>query len=307
MTGGGDIAAFLSRRSWRLDQCVDLGMTARVLVVEGDGDQWALKVGRPGDSRVDTLRREYQVLKFLGTTSMRRHIPRVVEWLPEINGFLMSYLRYPTRGERQTSTWIPDLAYALRTLHNVGLPPIPGLADDRPEVGAAVVRRFRTLFATVLRQDGFWAGLAEEDRPKLNTVRDHYPLYAALLSQAEDLLGDAQVALIHGDLAGDNLMLTREGDVALADWGSARIGAALTDAASLSVYASWSPQGRRRFYQLYLDDALGAGAEALHCLQILARLHRYRSCVQSLLWLNEDPTGLDAVGRAYFEGQLGTL
>jgi hypothetical protein len=45
----------------------------------------------------------------------------------------------------------------------------------------------------------------------------------------------------------------------------------------------------------------------LCCLETLSRLHRYRSCVQSLLWLNDETEGLDAVGRAYFERQLEAL
>jgi hypothetical protein len=41
--------------------------------------------------------------------------------------------------------------------------------------------------------------------------------------------------------------------------------------------------------------------------EVLSRLHRYRSCVQSLLWLNDEREGLDAIGRAHFERQLSAL
>ena len=219
----------------------------------------------------------------------------------------MEHLRYPTRAEKQEPGWPKELAHALRTLHDVDPPHIPSLPDDRPQVGRAVSKRCRRLFATVLRTDRFWTRLSEEDRPKLQRVRAYYPLYAHLLSQVSDSLAQARVALTHDDLAGDNLMLTREGRLAITDWGSARISAAFVDAASLSVHMNWSPNERSRFYELYLGGPSEAHGQALCSLDRLARLHRYRSCVQSLLWLRDGAAALDDVGRAFFQTQLDAL
>ncbi len=295
-----------SGSSWDPVASVELGMTARVLIVEKGGERYAVKVPREQGRDPLALRVEHRVLKYLNKTPMRGYIPQVGEWLLEGGGFAMTYLRYPTEAEKAGTTWIPSLARALRTLHRVDLPTIEGLPDDRPDVGAALVGRLRGVFKAVLKENGFWAGLSAEDRRRLETVRAHYGAYAAVLFQAAELLADAPVALTHGDLAGDNLMVTQDGDLAIVDWGSARIGAALTDPASLSVYMGWSPEERRRFHHVYLEETEGS-EETLPTLEILAQLHRYRSCVQSLLWLNGDPEGLDAVGRRFFEAQLHGL
>lgn len=238
---------------------------------------------------------------------MQWYVPRVGEWLSELEGFLMDCLRYPTLAEREEAVWVPDLARALQTLHSVALLPIQGLADDRPNVGAAISRRFRDLFEVVLRTDGYWDGLPSEDEPKLERVRACYDTYVDLLSQIADSLACARVALTHGDLAGDNIMLTQDGRLTIVDWGSARISAALTDVASLSVYSNWSQDDTRQFCEVYLSGASRSDEEALYGLEVLSRLHRYRSCVQSLLWLNDEREGLDAIGRAFFERQLSAL
>jgi aminoglycoside phosphotransferase (APT) family kinase protein len=301
------VAEFLKRKSWRLVQHIDLGTTAHVFVVERGNERCVLKIRRDEDADTSVLLAEYRVLRYLTGTSMQRYIPRVGDWLPELDGFLIEYLRYPTRAERADQVWVPNLARALQTLHSVDLAPIQGLADDRPSVGTAISRRFRDLFKVVLRTDGFWTGLLKEDEPKLERLRACYHDYVGLLSQMADSLAHAQVALTHGDLAGDNIMLAQDGRLAIVDWGSARISAALTDVASLSTYADWSQGERHQFHRAYLSDTSGSHEEALQCLEVLRCLYRYRSCVKSLLWLNDEREGLDAVGRAHFERQLREL
>ena len=301
------IAEYLKGKSWHLVQQVDLGTTARITVVEKDNQRYALKTRRDSDSDVSALLAEYGVLRYLNTTTMQRYVPRVGDWLPELDGFLMEYLCYPTRTEREEAAWVPNLAHALSTLHSVDLPSIQGLADDRPDVAVAIRGRFRDLFKVVLRRDGFWTSLPKEDEPKLERVRASYPDYVGLLSQLAEGLTHARVALTHGDLAGDNIMLTQDGSLAIVDWGSAHISAALADVASLSTFSDWSQDEKRVFYEAYLSDTPGPHDEALHGIESLSCLHRYRSCVQSLLWLNDDSEGLDAVGRAHFERLLGAL
>ena len=182
------------------------------------------------------------------------------------------------------------------------------IACCSPNVGAAISKRFRDLFQVVLRAGRFWDRLPKEDRSKLDRVRASYPNYVGLLSQIGYILAHTQLALTHGDLAGDNLMVTQDGRLAIADWGAARISAALTDVASLSMYSNWSEDERRQFYGLYFGDLSGTREQTLHGLEVLSRLYRYRSCVQSLLWLNEESEGgLDGIGRAHFERQLSAL
>jgi thiamine kinase-like enzyme len=120
------------------------------------------------------------------------------------------------------------------------------------------------------------------------------------------LLAGAKPVLAHGDLAGDNLMVTADGRLAIADWGAARISTGLTDAASLAVYVGWSPEARRGFYDLYLSDGRTAG-DSVGTLELLSRLLRYRLCIQSLVWLKEDADGLDAIGQAFLETQVQAL
>jgi len=301
------IVESLRRASYHLVQTIDLGTTARILVVEKDGQRHALKILRDRDANACAMRTEYRVLQHLSGTPMRAYVPRVGPWLHAFNGFLMAYLRYPTPAEKGDAAWMPNLARALRTLHTIEPPALLGLQDDRPDVVGAVARRFRALFHQVWRSDAFWAGLSEEDRPKLERVRPHHRTYVGLLPRIEEGLTHAPAALTHGDLAGDNVMLAHDGRPAIVDWGSARISAAWTDAASLAAYSEWSANERRRFYDLYLGGSGESQAEARQCLENLARLHRYRSCVQSLLWLNDESEGLDAVGRAYFERELAAL
>jgi aminoglycoside phosphotransferase (APT) family kinase protein len=304
------VLRFCEQQSWRLVETIDLGTTASVYVVEigRSGQRYALKTQRDLDPQDHAVRTEYRVLEYLNATPMRRAVPQVGDWLPELDGFLMELLRYPTPAEAQTLSWAPDLGRALRMLHSLDLPTIAAIPDDRPNVADAVSHRFRLLFQRVLRGDDYWAGLPKADRPKLARVRARYNAYVGLLPQVEHALADAEPALIHGDLAGDNIMLTQNGRLALADWGTARISSPLTDVANLLAYAHWSEDESGRFLRAYFDKDPAALEEARPCLQTQSRLCPYRSCVQSLWWLNEmGEQGLDAVGRAHFDRVLNLL
>lgn len=247
-------------------------------------------------------------MQYLNTTVMQQYVPRVGEWLQELDGFLMEYLRYPTQAERDATAWGPRLAQALQTLHGISLPAIQGIADDRPEIGIAISHRFRSVFRVVRKEDGFWARLSRENKSKLECVRANYKTYVGLLLHIEDTLAHTKLALTHGDLAGDNIMLTQDGRLAITDWGIARISSTLTDVAHLLMYANWPEDEERRFLNVYFNDDLVSIEGALPCLRVLSRLYRYHSCVQSLLRLNEiGEEGLDAVGRAHFERMLGAL
>jgi len=302
------VADFLKINDWHLLQYVDIGDTADVLVVEKDDKQYALKIRREGNSDTCTLKTEHQVLQYLATTPMRQYVPRVGEWLWEINGFLMERLQNPTQAEKETEAWRSNLARAIQILHSISLPPIKEVADDRPDVSIVVNNRFRNLFQVVLKGNSFWERLSREDKLKLELVRTHYEYYSGLLPKIEDTSVITKLALTHGDLAGDNIMLTRNGHLAIIDWGAARISSALTDIACLIMYANWSEDEVRQFVTVYFNDDLEALEEALPCLQVLSRLYCYHSCVKSLLWLNEiGDEGLDAIGRTHFERLLSEL
>jgi Ser/Thr protein kinase RdoA (MazF antagonist) len=291
-----------------LVQHIDLGTTAHLFVVENGDERQVLKTPRDGESDTAALRVEHQVLRYLNATVMQQYVPRVGEWVQELDGFQVEYLRYPTLAERNAKTWRPHLAQALQALHGLRLPVINGIADDRPEIGVVISSRFRSMFQHIQEEDTFWTGLPREDKSKLECVRGHYPTYIGLLQQIEDLLAPTKPALTHGDLAGDNIMLTQDGRLAIADWGATRISSALTDVAHLLAYANWPQDEERRFLSLYFSDDRTSLEETLPSVQMLSRLYRYHSCVQSLLWLNEKgKVGLDAVGRVHLERMLGTL
>jgi hypothetical protein len=136
-------------------QTIDLGTTAPIHVVEQAGQRYALKAVRDEGVGPEALLTEYRVLQYLNGTPMRRYVPSVGAWLPEVGGFLIAYLRYPTPAEKGDPAWLPTLARALWTLHGAALPAIAGLADDRPEMARSVARRFAQRFEAILRTDAF--------------------------------------------------------------------------------------------------------------------------------------------------------
>ena len=146
MTG---LTEALRRASCRLLQTVDLGTTARIHVVERDGRRYALKAAWDEGAGPSTLLTEYRVLRYLNATPMQRYVPSAGDWLPEVDGFLMATLRYPTPAEKVDPAWVPTLARALRTLHSAAPPAIPGLPDDRPDVARSVARRFAERMVTL--------------------------------------------------------------------------------------------------------------------------------------------------------------
>lgn len=153
------------------------------------------------------------------------------------------------------------------------LPSIQGLADDRPNVGTVICMRFRDLFGVVLRPDGYWTGLSREDEPKLEQVRACYHTYVDLLSQIADSLAQARVALTHGDLAGDNLVLTQDGRLTIVDWGSARISAAW-----LLLTSLWSKglAVKSSFCRTVRCSCLFEESEISVCLQCGLTAHLWR-------------------------------
>ncbi len=302
------VIELLTRRGWRLVEHVDLGTTAHVFVVDVQGSRTVLKVCRDVSSGTCPLRAEYRVLKYLSTTNMAPYVPQVGEWIEEVDGFRMEHLRCATRKERETQDTPLVLGTMLRTLHGLALPVGGGVPDDRPSIGAAIRQRLARQFQSVLRRDSFWTGLPVEDRPKLDLVRSRYATYASLLPAVETALAGARPALTHGDLSGDNLMVTEDGRLTLVDWGEARISAGLADVAYLLTYVEWGEGEAQRFLGSYFQDCPEAAGDAYPTVQALGQLYRYRACVKSLLWLNElGAAGMDEVGRAFFERQLRLL
>jgi len=198
------VVDFLEQHAWtRLEYC-DLGTTAHAFIVEKDSQRSVLKVLHTEQAGSSTLSREYQLLRYLMTTPMRPHVPAVQEWLPDLGGFVMEYLRPPTPAEQQSAAWIPNLACTISTLHNISLPSKDRLADDRPDIGAAMGQRFQVVFQMVLENDRSWAHLSGEDAHHLDYVRDRYADYSRLLPQLSAALRHAPPVLTHGDLSGDS-------------------------------------------------------------------------------------------------------
>ncbi len=296
------------RKSWRLVQCIDLGTTADIFIIEKGTRRFALKTPRDPLSNSLSLKTEYLVLQHLNQTPMKQYVPNIFEWVQEVNGFLMEYLCYPGQGCETKPDTIGVLALILKSLHALEIPTALDIGDDRPDIIAAISKRFRDVFQMVLKGHSFWALLPKEDLLKLEIVRRHYETYNNLLSTFETIANDKKVALTHGDLAGDNIMLSEDGRLVLADWGETRISSPLTDIALLFTHSHWSPDDVHRFIRLYFDEDSVNVKRELSTIQVLSKLYRYRSCVQSLLWLKEEGMdGLDSIGREHFDRLLVTL
>ena len=330
---------YFSANSYEIVETLDLGTSSHIFILQKDNQQIIGKVPRIPDKM--NLRPEYQLLEYLHNSHLKGHVPTPIKWVPELGGFLMEYreLRYPTQMEREDRRYVAELARLVRELHKLDIPDIPGLPDDRPEAGRAVIRRFEEDFRSLQRENAHWKRLSTADRRRLEKVREVSHVYAQL---AENLGGTGvygaweglESTLIHGDLAGDNIMLTRqvgldptsfmaqdrpartaihtgggvEETLILLDWGSARIGSALADVANLLVYQEWSPACVQCFMEIYYQDDRAMIEKTRSILEVLLRLVRYRACLLSLEWLEtEGETGLDNFGRDFFERQVQLL
>lgn len=340
---------YFSSNSYEIVKILDLGTTSHIYVLQKEQQQYIGKVPRiPGKTNLLT---EYRLLQYLNSTPLKGHVPVPVQWIPELGGFLMEYreLRYPTQAEREDRRFVAELARLVKELHKLETPAIPGLPDDRPEPSRAVIRGFEEDFRVIQREEADWKRLSAIDRRRLERVREVYHVYAQLaenfretgLSEAglseTDLskVGEEPApALIHGDLAGDNIMLVRELGfdspsylaqerppgaairaggggkeiLMLLDWGNARISSALADVANLLVYQEWSPACVQQFMEIYYQDDRAMIEKTRPILEALVRLVRYRACLRSLEWLeSEGETGLDEAGSAFFERQVQLL
>lgn len=138
----GTALHFFETHGWTLVDSIDLGTTAYVHGVEIDETRYAFKTcGHP--SAAQQLRVEYELLQHLRASPMVDYVPATHGWIPELNGFLMDYLWYPTSAELELLEWMTQVATALRTLHQVALPAIDGFPDDRgPDgIGRAFCQR----------------------------------------------------------------------------------------------------------------------------------------------------------------------
>jgi thiamine kinase-like enzyme len=308
MSSHPEIVDWARERNLSLIQHIDLGTTADVFILEGGGCKYALKSSCERHSPNPRLKTEYLLLKYLLQTSMEQYVPKVYEWVEELDGFMMEYLLYPDQEAKNQSETVQILARMLKVLHGTELPPAMNIPDDRPEIIQATIKRFSIIFQTVLENDTSWNTLPKEDLSRLGIVRKHFGSYSKLLTTLETTAVDAKAVLIHGDLAGDNIMMTQDGKWVLADWSEARISYLLSDIAYLFVYSGWSPKDIQQFIQLYFEKSEAELKRELSMLRVLSKLYRYRSCVQSLLWLREEGQGgLDAVGRENFERLLNAL
>ncbi len=287
-------------------QAVEFGYTAEVLIIERDSEKHAMKIARD-EERIGTLSTEYQLLQYLNTSPLKSQVPEVGEWLEDVCGFLMEYLTYPSPDEVRGETWLPRLARTLRKLHDIELPNIESIPNDLPDIAWSISKRFTDFFNIALNGEDYWEGLPETEKPKLEIVRQYHNKYSALIPGVEDKLKNTRPALTHDDIAGDNIMLKPDGTLVLADWGAARISSPLCDLACGLSYIDRSEEDTERFLVEYFGSREKL-EESLPCIQGLRTLYRYRNCVGSLWWLNEDAkTGLDEVGMAYFNRILAEL
>lgn len=304
--GSSQGSTFVFRGPWALVDTVNLGTTADVYVVEIDKTRYALKKCRhPHAAR--QLRVEYELIQHLRASPMADYVPVTHGWIPELHGFLMDCLRYPTSDELETTEWITQVATSLRTLHQVALPAIDDLPDDRAtqDVADALGQRLLELYSLSQRGTSYWSGLSESDMPLLHSIREHYPVYAKLVSELHSYLGGCPAAIAHGDLAGDNLMVDSCGGLVLTDRGSARISIPLSDVASVWVYAGWSDSEKDLFWDAYTLNGADRGMMTRSAAELMTRALRYGVCIQSLLMVISGD--LDSIGRQFLEKAIAAL
>ena len=216
---------YFSSNSCKIVKSLDLGTTSLIYVLQKDQQQTIAKVSRnPGKTNLLT---EYRLLQYLNDTPLRGHVPAPVQWVPELDGFLMEYreMRYPSPGEREDQWFVADLGKLVKILHKLKIPAIPGLPDDRPVPSRAIIRGFEEDFRIIQREETSWKRLSNTDRRRLRKVQEVHHVYA---QRVENLRGsglretgfretnlpepleEAGPALTHGDLAGDNILLARK-------------------------------------------------------------------------------------------------
>jgi len=301
-----EVSSFLERNNWRPVRAIEFGKHSDVLILEKGNTRYALKLVRNKDD-IDSSIKEYRVLNYLNTTGLKPYVPEVGEWMSDISGFMMEYLEFTTPDEIRTEPMIPDIACALRLLHEIEPPDIEDIPDDRPDVSGAVCDRLTEMFNLVLKGDDFWTIIPDRYRPDLDTVRKYHRDYSEFVPEVRGLLDQFPAVLTHGDLHGGNFMFKTDGKPVLTDWEAVRISSPLTDIASFLTYVRWNEDDIERFLELYFGSrtALETALPGLHGLR---KIYLYYVCVACLRWLNiEGEDGLDPVGRAFFKRIITTL
>jgi aminoglycoside phosphotransferase (APT) family kinase protein len=299
-----EVSDFLEKNDWQPVEVFTHGATSEILIVEKSNEKYAFKLAR--EKAKEVVLREHRIVTYLNSIEPELNVPRVSEWLEEIEGFLMEFLISPTPGVKQSESWTVELARALRGIHNVRLPEIDGIPDDRPDIAMTVSRRLADRCGIIHNGEDYWRRLPEEYIPALEKVRSHYDTYFTLIPDVEKVLANTQPALTHGDLMGDNIMTRFDGTPVFIDWGEVRISSGLLDLACLLTFPGWSEETIDCFLvEYYGPETL---KKALPGVQVLRKFYRYLTCVSSLWWLMQpEEERLDTVGRAFFEKVLATL
>ena len=295
--------SFLSKNGYTMVRDTDLGGTSHVFIVEKKKSKYALKVIRQEYLQTSSPVLEYNIMKYLSTNRMSYYLPAIEDWIEEINGFLMEYLEHPEVSNRSTMLYL--LADALRTLHSVDIPELKGMKDHRSTTGNTLIDDLRETFNSIMSNDEEWRDLASTDHANLDAVRSKYEYYSRLLDIVEPLLSNTTYSLTHGDLAGDNIMVKKDGSLALIDWAEAAISTGLSDIAYLSTYSQWNKDAIEQFLTIYFSGDAGKARETLPIVDKLVKLYRYWSCIWSLRMVRDyKENGLDSIGRCFFETQL---
>ena len=299
-----EVSDFLEKNGWQPFDVITHGATSDVLIIEKTHEKCALKLAR--EKAREIVVREHRILTYLNATGLESNVPRVGEWLVEIDGFIMEYLLSPALEVRHSENWPVELARALRRIHRVNLPEIDGIPDDRPDIALTVSRRLVDRCSIIHNKEDYWKSLPREYIPALTMVRNHHDTYIVLIPEVEKALTNTQPAITHGDLAGDNIMSRSDGTPVFVDWGEIRISSGLLDLACLLTFTDWSEETIGCFLaEYYRRERL---EEILPDIRILCRFYRYLTCVNCLWWLIQpEEEKLDTVGRAFFEKVLAKL
>ena len=271
--------SFLKENSYKMLSHIDMGEISHVFIIEKKRIKYALKVAKEEHAQANSLQLEYKIMTYLNANGMSHCLPTIEGWIKEVNGFLMEYVEYPRRSNRSI---LYSLADAIRTLHGVNIPEFKGIKDHRSLPGTTLIGDLRETFKSVISNSRDWKSLALDDKSKFETVRSKYEYYNRLLGFIEPLLNDTTCSLTHGDLAGDNIMVKKNGSLALIDWHGAAISIGLADIAYLSTYSQWDTNTVEQFLKVYFNEESNRVKKALPTIAKLMELYRYHSCIWSL-------------------------
>lgn len=298
------IRDMIKKRGWRILSYCDMGTTSHIFVIDIKKRKYIIKIPRKFNELI--LKMEYNVLKYLNMTEMKRYIPHVYYEIPEFEGFIMEFLENSKYDFKWADHQIDELAIALRILHKINISTIPEIKKVSPSIGDFLYTKFKNSFDEILKIDYNHENLLSFNKSTLYFVRSKYEMYVKLLEDfKQDVWDFESFSLIHGDLSGDNIMWKEDGMLTLIDWGESLIGIGLMDIAYLFTYSGWNKEKINRFLDVYYNKNKNEIDKYYSMISLLSSCYLYSSCIKSICIIIDDgQDGLDEFGRKFLEKQI---